>query len=92
MAREEKAARSPSPTRPVLKKNRSPVRMKEDVRDRRVQFEDERGGQLVKTIRPEQGTMRVREARQEVPRMEGESRSKWKDRIFNHLRSKKKDT
>lgn len=67
--------RSPSPRRPA---------------DKRAKFADEVGGQLETTISPspqrKQTGMRLGQARKEVSRKEGESRSEWKDRVFKHLR------
>ena len=64
----------------------------------KARFEDERGGRLVQKIPdkaapeeeggPKTGAGPIAKARTEVPRKPGESRTAWKNRIFDHLRKK----
>lgn len=62
-------------------------------------FNDEVGGKLVKEIpmrakSPEDAVREkkqgpVAKARTEVPRLPGESRTAWKNRVFDHLKGRK---
>ena len=78
---EKLVRRSPTPRRPKSP-SRSPK--KADVRDRRVKFEDERGGELARAI-PET----YKEIKERLPQREGESRSKWKSRLQTQMNLKR---
>ena len=88
--------RSPTPLRKKSEKrtrSRGPGG-KEDVRDRRVAFADEKGGVLAREVPSTPNAedrspmpMRLKTAKEMVPRKEGESRTQWKNRFFDYKRS-----
>ena len=100
MADQTEDVRSPTPLRrksdkrPLARtRSRSPGG-KEDVRDRRVAFADEQGGALAREIPSTENVadksprpMRLKTAKEMVPRKDGESRTQWKNRFFDYERS-----
>jgi len=55
------------------------------VRDKRkVRYADEAGDKLEHEIPREKSGMRIRDARKDVQRKPGESRSQWKSRVLTH--------
>lgn len=68
--------RSPTPRR-EKSASRSP---RPDVRDRRVSYADQDGKPLAREIHPSTN-LTFQDMKSQMPRKEGESRSKWKSRV-----------
>ena len=80
-------------------RSRSPLQRPRQGAIRKAVFNDEIGGELVKEIpmrarSPEDPAPKKKQgpaakARTEVPRLPGESRAAWKNRVFDHLKGRK---
>ena len=73
--------------KPALKKpgKKSPSRSRSPI-ERRVRFAEDEKPTAPIADGTQSGLMRMKEAREAVPRLEGESRAQWKNRVFNHKR------
>jgi len=75
------------PRKPALKRpgKKSPSRSRSPL-ERKVRFADDEKDAAPAGGGSASGLMRMKEARDAVPRLDGETRSQWKSRVFQHKR------
>ena len=79
-----KEAADKRPLSPRRDRSRSPL-------ERKVQIDPKAKVIPNEENRDNSGLMRMKDAREAVPRLDGERRSKWKQRIFQHKRKKEEE-
>ena len=73
--------------KPALRKpgKKSPSRSRSPI-ERKVRFAEDEKPTAPAGDGTQLGLMRMKEAREAVPRLDGESRAQWKNRVFQHKR------